>query len=1409
MPRARTLRSALAATLMVVVLALLGGVEAAAAAEGTIPEPLKPWIPWVLRGEASCAARVGADGFVCAWLARLDVRVAKDGVQFVEEVTLDDDAWVPLPGGDGAWPTSVEADRAVVAGGEKRLAVLARPGPTVRLPPGRFRLEGTIPWTSEPATLAVPDAAFVTLARAGETRRVSPHDGVIDLAGAGAASTSASSSSSSSSTSTAAGPVAAKVDVVVSRKLTDDVPMLLETRVHLEVSGPTRELLFGSAVPAGFVAYSITGPARLRDGRLAVQASAGKLDVTVLAYAPKSLDAVTLAAPDGAWADHESWAFEQGHARVVNPVGPPRVTGDQTSAPQEWRSLALFSMKLGDTLRLESAQGASAPATERLRLTRALYLESDGVTWTALDRIEGTLARDTRLELRPELEHGRVDVDGAPVVQTKLPGSDAIGFTVPAHFRSVLIESRVRGRSIALTPVVRDFESATVSVFAPPERELWLTRGAKLDGGLIDLDRKGVIVLALATAGAFWLLGWPYGLATFAWMLLTTSRTGSGAWSWAWIALLAAMLLARHRARAERPIGWLRPLALTGLLLAGALSFAPIAAELTTSDRDRAEKEAEQVEQAAASMDKEGGTGTRHRSAEGMMGNPAAAANAPIAFDSDSSDYAQKKAALTIVDPNALPQTGHGTPRFGAGGAGGAAATTGWPVHDGPVVASQRAWVLVVGPNAVLAFALVRLALLALIVHGFLKVATKLPGAPDAPSDPRGASASAKAASATAAVMVLLVASTWARPAAAEIPDATSLADLKAQLTKTYNECKPTCADAPRLLLEVAPGALRARLEVHAVVKSAVPLPGAASTWTDVLVDGKPTAALAREGTVLWVALEPGLHEIVLIGAPPAAKDLDLPLPLKPRRATAQVQGEGVSVDGLHDDGAPDDVLKLHWSVAASGEHGGSGASGATVDAGARKAVDDDDGLGAYVLVERTLKLTSRWELHTAVTRVSKPGKPLRLSLPLLPGETIVTAGITPATEGGLPGGARVAVAFGPADTKREWDSTVEITPSLRWTAAPGVVEAWSLAVGPLWLVETKGVPQREGAGMRLFRPWPGETLAAEIVRPTGADGASMTIESTTLSWRPAEGRMTYRIAVSSSVPGRATFTLPEGVAIGAFEQDPRRLVTIEGRNVSIDVPAGASVISLPLTAAPAKGLMLRPAAPSLGIPVALASVRIELDRPVWLWAQGGAAWGAPGARFWLRMLLAAALAALAARVMRAREIPLATWALCALAAVGSLVAAQATLALVAFLVALALRRDRRALDRRAANGVQLAVLAVGVLGVGLFAFALYTIAIEGKSPLPLTSAVTLEQDRLAAGAFQPWCLWVPSWSLLVIAIAWGIGVIVAAVRVAPWAKESLSIGGVWLRAQGPLATVTEAPKGAESKPSEPGVGSA
>jgi Ca-activated chloride channel family protein len=65
----------------------------------------------------------------------------------------------------------------------------------------------------------------------------------------------------------------------------------------------------------------------------------------------------------------------------------------------------------------------------------------------------------------------------------------------------------------------------------------------------------------------------------------------------------------------------------------------------------------------AQEAEKSGGTGTKHKGAEGMMGSPAASATAPIAFDSDGNGPAKKKMA-----PPGVPLAGNG---MGYGGGGG------------------------------------------------------------------------------------------------------------------------------------------------------------------------------------------------------------------------------------------------------------------------------------------------------------------------------------------------------------------------------------------------------------------------------------------------------------------------------------------------------------------------------------------------------------------------------------------------------------------------------------------------------------------------------------------------------------------------------------------------------------------
>jgi len=77
---------------------------------------------------------------------------------------------------------------------------------------------------------------------------------------------------------------ARRVDIRVFRKITDSVPLLVTTRIELEVFGEQREISLSGALPAGFEPVAIDSrlPARL-DGssRLAMKVRPGRWFVSV------------------------------------------------------------------------------------------------------------------------------------------------------------------------------------------------------------------------------------------------------------------------------------------------------------------------------------------------------------------------------------------------------------------------------------------------------------------------------------------------------------------------------------------------------------------------------------------------------------------------------------------------------------------------------------------------------------------------------------------------------------------------------------------------------------------------------------------------------------------------------------------------------------------------------------------------------------------------------------------------------------------------------------------------------------------------------------------------------------------------------------------------------------------------
>ena len=131
-------------------------------AQDSIPQDLRDWQGWVLKGEEfrRCPfltsvplqpeQPVQAGLFRCAWPERLSLAVDARGGNFTQRWQIHGDSWVALPGNLEHWPQDVRVNGA--AG-----AVVARGGvPHLRLAPGNHAIAGRFTWSTRPESLPVP-----------------------------------------------------------------------------------------------------------------------------------------------------------------------------------------------------------------------------------------------------------------------------------------------------------------------------------------------------------------------------------------------------------------------------------------------------------------------------------------------------------------------------------------------------------------------------------------------------------------------------------------------------------------------------------------------------------------------------------------------------------------------------------------------------------------------------------------------------------------------------------------------------------------------------------------------------------------------------------------------------------------------------------------------------------------------------------------------------------------------------------------------------------------------------------------------------------------------------------------------------------------------------------------------------
>jgi hypothetical protein len=600
----------------------------------------------------------------------------------------------------------------------------------------------------------------------------------------------------------------------------------------------------------------------------------------------------------------------------------------------------------------------------------------------------------------------------------------------------------------------------------------------------------------------------------------------------------------------------------------------------------------------------------------------------------------------------------------------------------------------------------------------------------------------------------------------AELPSPELLQELRARLTEPP-DCQ-RCGDLAALALTAKGDDLRLRLTLHAQADTVVPLPLPRDGLIvrSIELDGQPALLFRDAAYLLWLRLPAGIHEATIVAtAPETVATLQLPLPMAPGRV--ELDAEGWRVEG-YVEGRADRQLQLtrQRPTAAS-----------PLQAGV---------MPPFVQVERELVLDVDWRVETRVRRLSHADSAAVVEIPLLAEERITTPGIR-VRDG------QVLLNLPPDQAETSWSAALNRTDALTLRAADRqeFVEVWRLRAGPLWHVETAGIPlvrrlDAEGQWTPEWRPWPGESVTLNIARPEGAPGDTVTVDQSHLRLNPGRRRSeaSLELTLRASRGAERIVTLPPGATLtGARINDAPQPLRQQGQHVILPLTPGVQKVVL--TWREEQGIATRYPTPAvdLGGPSVNARVSVHLPRDRWpLWVSGPTL--GPAVLFWgvLVVILAGAmvLARFGGAPLRVHH-----WFLLGVGLSQSHI--LATLLVAGWLVLLA---RRKTLATEAMGHFRFDLLQLGMAALTLAALAALLGGIErgllGAPEMQIagngSSAYQLDwyQDRSAGPLPSASVISAPILLYRGLMLAWSLWLAYALLRWLGWAWECFSAGGLW-----------------------------
>ena len=180
------------------------------------------------------------------------------------------------------------------------------------------------------------------------------------------------------------------------------------------------------------------------------------------------------------------------------------------------------------------------------------------------------------------------------------------------------------------------------------------------------------------------------------------------------------------------------------------------------------------------------------------------------------------------------------------------------------------------------------------------------------------------------------------------------------------------------------------------------------------------------------------------------------------------------------------------------------------------------------------------------------------MRIPLLPGESVITDGITVKDNAAV-------ITLNNTTRALRWRSTLAKAEALTLTAsaATNFNEIWQLNSSPMWHIDYEGIPviyhQRLGQHWQPeWQPWPGESVSIHITRPQGVQGKTKTIDNSQLTLTPGESLTTAQLNFNlrSSLGGQHDIRIPAD----------SELMSVKINDENIPVRLNVDTVTLPIT---------------------------------------------------------------------------------------------------------------------------------------------------------------------------------------------------------------------------------------------------